>query len=72
VLGQVAKGVRAADLRVGMEMQVAVEVLSHDEDHDALVYVWEPTGASGREPGIPASSERPMVAGASGDESGTT
>lgn len=42
VLGQVAKGVRAADLRVGMEMQVAVEVLSHDDDHDTLVYVWEP------------------------------
>jgi uncharacterized OB-fold protein len=42
VLGQVAKGVRAADLRVGMEMQVGVEVLSHDDDHDSLVYVWEP------------------------------
>jgi hypothetical protein len=28
-----------------MEMQVAVEVLSHDEDHDALVYVWEPAEA---------------------------
>ena len=42
VLGQVAKGVRAADLRVGMEMQVAIEVLSHDDDHDSLVYVWEP------------------------------
>jgi hypothetical protein len=21
---------------------VAIEVLSHDDDHDALVYVWEP------------------------------
>ena len=42
VLGQVAKGVGAADLRVGMEMQIAIEVLSHDDDHDSLVYVWEP------------------------------
>jgi uncharacterized OB-fold protein len=42
VLGQVAQGVRAADLRVGMEMEVAVQVLSHDDDGDALVYVWTP------------------------------
>jgi uncharacterized OB-fold protein len=42
VLGQVAAGVRAADLRVGMEMEVAVQVLSHDDDGDALVYVWTP------------------------------
>ena len=46
VLGQVAKGVQAADLRVGMEMQLAVEVLSHDDDHDSLVYVWEPAARS--------------------------
>jgi uncharacterized OB-fold protein len=46
VLGQVSKGVRAADLRVGMEMQVAIEVLSHDDDHDSLVYVWEPVAAT--------------------------
>jgi uncharacterized OB-fold protein len=45
VLGQVARGVRATDLRVGMEMQVAIEVLSHDDDHDALVYVWEPAAS---------------------------
>jgi uncharacterized OB-fold protein len=42
VLGQVAKGFRATDLEVGMEMQVTVEVLSHDDEHDSLVYVWEP------------------------------
>lgn len=42
VLGQVKEGVRAADLRVGMEMQVGVQVLSRDDDHDSLVYVWEP------------------------------
>ena len=42
VLGQVARGVHADSLRVGMEMQVGVEVLSHDDDHDSLVYVWEP------------------------------
>ena len=48
VLGQVAKGVRSTDLRVGMEMQVAIEVLSHDDEHDSSVYVWEPVGASDR------------------------
>ena len=43
VLGQVAKGVRAADLRVGMEMQArASTVLYADDDHESLVYVWAP------------------------------
>jgi uncharacterized OB-fold protein len=42
VLGQVAKGVLAADLEVGMEMEVGIDVLYRDDDHEYLVYVWEP------------------------------
>ncbi len=42
MLGQVPRACMAADLHVGMEMQIAIEVLSHDDDHDYLVYVWEP------------------------------
>lgn len=55
VLGQVARGVLAADLRVGMEMQLGVQVLDRDDDHEYLVYVWEP--AAPTTPATPAASE---------------
>ena len=42
VLGQVAKGVRAADLKVGMEMQLELDTLHRDDEHEYLVYVWAP------------------------------
>ena len=46
VLGQVAKGVLAADLRVGMEMEVDLGVLYSDDEHDYLVYMWAPAAPS--------------------------
>jgi uncharacterized OB-fold protein len=46
VLGQVAKGVRAADLAVGMEMELDVGTLSADDEREYLVYVWKPAGDS--------------------------
>ncbi len=42
VLGQVAKGVLAKDLKVGMVMELGIDVLYRDADHEYLVYVWEP------------------------------
>jgi hypothetical protein len=42
ILGQVARGVSAADLRVGMAMQLEVDTLYRDDDHEYLVYVWAP------------------------------
>ena len=51
VLGQVKKGVPASELRVGMEMQLAVDTLYADDDHTYLVYVWEPAGARAAESG---------------------
>ena len=42
MLGQVAKGVSAADLRVGMDMQLELDTLYRDDDHEYLVYVWAP------------------------------
>ena len=42
MLGQVAKGVRAAELRVGMEMQLEIDTLYRDDEHEYLVYVWAP------------------------------
>jgi uncharacterized OB-fold protein len=41
VLGKVAAGTAAADLRIGMEMQVAVEPLYRDDDGvERTVYAW--------------------------------
>lgn len=43
VLGKVAHGVLAADLKVGMEMQLEIEPLFTDDDGvTKLVYVWAP------------------------------
>jgi uncharacterized protein len=42
VLGQVAKGVRADELHVGMEMQLEIDTLYRDDEHEYLVYVWAP------------------------------
>jgi uncharacterized OB-fold protein len=43
VLGRAAIGVLAADLRVGMTMEVAIEPLYVDDDGDErTVYVWKP------------------------------
>lgn len=43
VLGQAAPGVRAADLAVGMQMRLDIDVLFTGEDGvDRLVWVWAP------------------------------
>ena len=42
MLGQVAKHVHAADLQVGMEMQLELDTLYTDDEHEYLVYVWAP------------------------------
>jgi uncharacterized protein len=47
VLGQVAKGVRADELHVGMEMQLELDTLYRDDDHEYLVYVWAPAAPGG-------------------------
>jgi hypothetical protein len=47
VLGQVAKGVRASELHVGMEMQLELDTLHRDDDHEYLVYVWAPAAPEG-------------------------
>ena len=42
VLGRVATGVLATDLRVGMEMQLELDVSHRDDEHEYVVYVWAP------------------------------
>jgi uncharacterized protein len=43
ILGKAAPGVRAADLTVGMDMELGLDVLYTDDDGvDRLVWVWAP------------------------------
>lgn len=42
VLGQVVAGISVDDLSVGMEMELALDVLYSDEEHDYLVWKWAP------------------------------
>jgi hypothetical protein len=44
ILGQVADGYSVSDLRVGQPVELVVEQLWSDADHDYVVYRWKPTG----------------------------
>lgn len=44
VLGQVVSGVSVDQLSVGMEMELVIDVLYSDDDHDYLVWKWAPAG----------------------------
>jgi uncharacterized protein len=46
VLGQVAKGFDVADLAVGQPVELIVETLYSDDEHEYLVYKWRPLGPS--------------------------
>ena len=48
ILGQVVAGVSVDDLTVGQEMEVVVDVLFSDEEHDHLVWTWRPTREAAR------------------------
>jgi uncharacterized OB-fold protein len=42
VLGQVVPGVEVGDLSAGMEMELVVDTLFEDDDHEYLVWKWRP------------------------------
>ena len=44
VLGQVVAGVSVDQLSMGMEMELTLDVLYSDEEHDYLVWKWAPAG----------------------------
>lgn len=46
VLGQVVSGVSVDDLEVGMPMELVLDVLDRDDDHEFMVWKWRPTGAA--------------------------
>jgi uncharacterized protein len=47
VMGQVVGGVTVADLSVGDEVELVVDTLYSDDDHEYLVWKWKPIGAGG-------------------------
>jgi len=42
VLGQCPAGVQAEDLKVGDEMELVLDVLYSDDEHDYMVWKWKP------------------------------
>ncbi len=49
VLGQVAEGYGVADLRVGAEVELVVEVLHRDESGEQTIWRWKPVTELGEE-----------------------
>jgi len=45
VMGQVVPEVTVDDLTVGTEVELVVEVLYEDDDHEYLVWKWRPVAA---------------------------
>lgn len=48
VLGQVASGTALEDLRIGLEVELVLEPLYEDDEHEYLVWKWRPIGEAGR------------------------
>ena len=42
VLGQVARGVTVDELRIGMDVELTVEPLFEDDEHEYVVWKWKP------------------------------
>ena len=42
VLGQIEPGVELADLHAGMEVELVLDTLYEDDDHEYLVWKWQP------------------------------
>jgi uncharacterized OB-fold protein len=49
VMGQVVPGVGVDDLSVGDEVELVLDTLYEDDEHEYMVWKWRPVGAtSGR------------------------
>jgi len=69
VMGQVATGVTVDDLSVGCEVELVLETLYEDDDHEYLVWRWRPTGPAPddrRTPAHPGAGHIPAADGEGG------
>ena len=42
ICGQMMPGIQISDMQVGMEVQVALDVLYEDDEYQYMVWIWEP------------------------------
>jgi uncharacterized OB-fold protein len=47
VMGQVVPGIGVEDLSVGTEVELVLDTLYEDEEHEYVVWKWRPVGATG-------------------------
>ena len=47
VLGQCTRGITPDDLKIGMEMELYIDVLNEDDEHEYTVWKWRPRGTAG-------------------------
>ena len=52
VMGQMVAGVGVDDLTVGDEVQLVLDILYEDDEHEYLVWKWQPVGAGGGGDGV--------------------
>jgi uncharacterized OB-fold protein len=45
VMGQVSRGVDVRDLRIGQEVELVLETLFEDDEHEYVVWKWKPVTA---------------------------
>ena len=45
VLGQCTQGITPDDLEIGMEMELYIDVLSEDDEHEYTVWKWRPVAS---------------------------
>jgi uncharacterized protein len=48
VMGQLVNGVTVGDLSVGAEVELVLDTLYEDDEHEYLVWKWRPTGGAAR------------------------
>ncbi len=48
VMGQLVNGVTVGDLSVGAEVELVLDTLYEDDEHEYLVWKWRPTGSAAR------------------------
>lgn len=58
VLGQLVPGVGIADLHAGDEVELVIDTLYEDDDHDYVTWKWRPTGATAGTQADPAEGTR--------------
>jgi uncharacterized protein len=47
ILGQVTDGVKVADLKIGQEMELALDTLLEDDETETIVWKWKPVSTGG-------------------------